>query len=487
LININYQTINIPPDASKTEKEELGQKKQEINRKIVEILRPEILKLKDLMQFVNQTLAVLLDIVRALASSESREKMVPEGLNVAIIRLIDVLLKLDNLKDMKSCLNNDFTRYRRAVTTLVDQGGGGVSTVLIDEQQELQPFICSLDPKKTKMWIFQTLRPDLKRIVGHEEILVEIMEQAIYNLDNGIFTTPDERFRYMRVIPYLLMLIDGDIEDGAKSVNVFKSKLFKVPTVQKLFKEYPVIPLYADMTLTTYMILANSPHFDGNTMGSAWGAKPDASVVDRHQLSSHWQKIKDEYTHCLTSLTALLHALDAVPFQKVFTPQSIKVAREVFELIKKCFGTLAGWASNLSLCLAWKYTHPCSDEQLAERKGADTSLGGQYEKVLRYNFSDSELSVLVDVVSMIKSLSSLMNKSESVMAPIIRFHIHHVTQQLVQGDLQPVIHRADKRKNPMLPALLDIRALAADWLNGVEPRGDYKNYSRKQVDYYAML
>lgn len=447
---------------------------------MVEILRPEILKLKDLMQYVTQTLALLIEIAQTLAPSSGRKRLIPEGLNVAIIKLLDVLLKLDDLKDMKSCLNNDFTRYRRAVTTLVDQGGGGVSSVLIDEQQELQPFVSSLDPKKSKMWILQTLREDLKRIGGHEELLMEIMEQAMYNLENGIHSTPDEKFRYMHVIPYLLILIDGDAEDS-KSLNVFKCKLFKAASVQKLFKEYPVVPLYADVTMTAYNVLAKAPHFDPRSMGAAWGEQPDARVVENHQLTSHWKLIKEDYTKCLIDVTALLHTLDVTPFQKTITPESLQLASDVYELTKKCFQTLSSWASSLALSVAWKYTHPCSDAQLVERKGADNSPGSQYERALRYNYSEIELSALVDVVSMIKSLASLMSKSEANIAPIIRFHIHHTTQQLIQGDLQPLLHRADKRKNPMLPALLEIRALAADWLNGMEPREDYKSYSRKQV------
>lgn len=472
-------TINVPADASPEEKEVLGQKKHEINRKVVEILRPEILKLKDLMQFVNQTLALLTEIVTALASGSGREKIIPEGLNVAIIKLLDVLLKLDNLKDMKSCLNNDFSRYRRAVTMLVDQGGGGVSSVLIDEQQELQPFISSLDPKKSKMWIFQTLRQDIKRIPGHEEILAEVMDQAVYCLEQGLHSTPDERFRYVRVMPSLLMLMDGDAEDP-KSMNVFKCKLFKISSVQKVFKESPVIPLYADMTITIYNALAKCPHFDGASMSLAWGEHPDARVVEKHRLGTHWLRIKDEYTHCLTRLTGLLHRLNNDPFKKALTPESIKCATEVYELTKSCFRTLSDWASCLSLSIAWKYTHPCSDVQLAERKAADGSVGSQYERALRYNFTEPELNTLVDVVAMIKSLASVMSRSEAQLAPIIRFQIHHLTQQLIQGDLQPLLHRADKRKNPILPALLDTRALAADWIHGIEPREDYRSYSRKQ-------
>lgn len=46
--------------------------------------------------------------------------------------------------------------------------------------------------------------------------------------------------------------------------------------------------------------------------------------------------------------------------------------------------------------------------------------------------------------------------------------------------MTPLLHRLDKRNKPILPTLLKLRALVADWAEGTEPRKDYKDYSRKQ-------
>ncbi len=98
---------------------------------------------------------------------------------------------------------------------------------------------------------------------------------------------------------------------------------------------------------------------------------------------------------------------------------------------------------------------------------------------MKHNFTPQELSVLVDVISCIKSLSSLLSKHETLFAPYIRFHIHHAIQHLVQGDMIPLLHRIDKRNKPILTTLLKLRSIAADWLEGAENRSDYKEYSRK--------
>lgn len=89
--------------------------------------------------------------------------------------------------------------------------------------------------------------------------------------------------------------------------------------------------------------------------------------------------------------------------------------------------------------------------------------------MLRYNLTRDELSVLVDAISMIKALSSLMTRSEATLSPYLRFHVHHRIQYLVQGELTPLLHRLDKRNKPILPTLLSIRSLVADWSEGSDP------------------
>ena len=71
-------------------------------------------------------------------------------------------------------------------------------------------------------------------------------------------------------------------------------------------------------------------------------------------------------------------------------------------------------------------------------------------------------------------------RAEATLAPYLRFHVHHRIQHLVQGELTPLLHRVDKRNKPILPTLLSIRSLVADWAEGSDPLKDYKEYSRKQ-------
>lgn len=60
------------------------------------------------------------------------------------------------------------------------------------------------------------------------------------------------------------------------------------------------------------------------------------------------------------------------------------------------------------------------------------------------------------VITMTKSLGSLLSRAEGRLAPLLRLHVHASTQQMAQGDLVPVLHRADKKKRDIVTHLLQV-------------------------------
>ena len=451
--------ITIPPDATKEEISELTARKTEVNRKIVEILRPEISKLKELMQFVGHAINVFRETLISLSTPEARAKVVPEGLYTALIRMMDVMLKLDNLKDMKACLNNDFSRYKRALGEETDD--------------DFLKFMSN-----EKQVIFTTLRKEVKDISNHEDVLLEILDQVSFNLANGVHVTPDEMFSTLRVLPHLMFLIDGDTKDP-KSFNIFKSKSqVSISSLQKLIKQHPVVPLYGDMPITLFYILCRIPHFDRATMGEKWGETPDKSTIEFHSISTHWEEIKKSFNYFIIRFTTVINKVNRKPFTKVLNSENIDFAKDVYSMVKDGLLRLSQWTSSFMQIMAWKYSHPASSEHITALNVPTDKPGHEYERVLKYNFTPGEFNVIVDIISMIKSQAGLLLKSENKLAPILRFHIHHTVQQLVQADLLPLLHRVEKRKKMTLfENVQTIRQLAADWES--VPTSDYKDYSRK--------
>ena len=59
---------------------------------------------------------------------------------------------------------------------------------------------------------------------------------------------------------------------------------------------------------------------------------------------------------------------------------------------------------------------------------------------------DDIWQVVVDVISMIKSLASVMTKAEHLLGPSIRLYLHRRIQGIVQANLVPILHRVNKQK-----------------------------------------
>lgn len=75
------------------------------------LLRPEVNKLVAIMDFHEDAVAFFSERAQAYASASN--KVVSEALLDGLLQLLDVLVKLDNIKDMRASMVNDFALYKR--------------------------------------------------------------------------------------------------------------------------------------------------------------------------------------------------------------------------------------------------------------------------------------------------------------------------------------------------------------------------------------
>ncbi|CAM9457401.1 unnamed protein product, partial [Ectocarpus sp. 12 AP-2014] len=116
----------------------------------------------------------------------------------------------DYLKDTKACLTNDFSRYKRALTSVRQDlpdaeslgQARGREQLCMSEQHSLQLFLGN--PKHPKQLIINTLRDSIKAIPGHLEVLMKMLSLAVERLETNRYMTPDEKYRNIRVVPHLL-------------------------------------------------------------------------------------------------------------------------------------------------------------------------------------------------------------------------------------------------------------------------------------------
>ncbi|CAN0539923.1 unnamed protein product, partial [Ectocarpus sp. 12 AP-2014] len=103
----------------------------------------------------------------------------------------------DYLKDTKACLTNDFSRYKRALTSVRQDLPDAESLGQAREREQL----CMSHPKQL---IINTLRDSIKAIPGHLEVLMKMLSLAVERLETNRYMTPDEKYRNIRVVPHLL-------------------------------------------------------------------------------------------------------------------------------------------------------------------------------------------------------------------------------------------------------------------------------------------
>jgi cytoplasmic FMR1 interacting protein len=447
-----------------------AENKRELNFETFRILTPQIAKMRRLMDFQEKGVAIIERCMRSLVTKEARERVVPDGYYDAITKVVDLLQKLDNLKDMKASLATDFSRYNRVLQALRAELPNGDQ--LAQEKHKLQLFLSNFQYPKSL--IFHNLRDALKKIPGHEDVLIEMLQQNVDFIENERYLMLDEKYRLIRSLPHLMLLIDGDSDEGAnKVINVFKDKRIKLTSLQAIFKAYPVVPECGDMSMTMLIILQRSPHWD-TSMEKAWGGEPDRKVVARYSLPTHWSSIKSQHSEFLSRFSKMSAELATYKFQKKLA--AAKYATFVSNLVVDGFKLLQSWTCTVLEGYHWKLTHPCTVDTIA-RLGAHSN--NPYESAVRYNHSPRELGVIVDVISMIKSLSAILTQVEADVAPYLRLYVHHEVQQFVAGELIPPLHRAHKRKRAIIDPLLKLRRLVADWPDKTEPADDYVRYSRQ--------
>ncbi len=456
----------------------------ELNEKILLVMDPEMDKLKEMIEFINNFISVLKHCILFITDSQDTTN-VNESVYDAFIAALDLIIKLDFLKDAKSSLINDFTRFKRLKLLLAKTKGPDIMVAINQELEKLQLFLSNPDPSKAKNYIYLTLRNDIKRIPNHEKALISLLEYALDCSMKDLFMTPDEKHRTLRVIPILMLLIDGGYGNDSNDIpidsrlSVFKSKAINITELQQLFKHYPVLPLYADINITVVNIFDRSVHFKISDMGNQWGGAVKEKVEFAHSVTKHWPDIKETYDEFSCQFVLIQHQMNKNKLLKSVDPTLPMRAKEIYNLISNGLHYISHWNGILCRVMAWKFTHPASIDRLKELNANMDSSGLEYERLIKYNFTKMEVSMFSDIVSMIKSTAANLDKLKADIAPIVRFHIHHEIQQLVQGNLLPILHRMDKRKSSGYDALYRLRTLNADWLNNIEPSDDIKEYSSK--------
>jgi cytoplasmic FMR1 interacting protein len=276
------------------------------------------------------------------------------------------------------------------------------------------------------------------------------------SIETGMFLLPKQLHAYYRVLPHLMYIADcEDRQAGGKGPNVFKPHSsdkvkFSLERMKKLFKSFPIIPLYADMHIDVMFVLRRCKNWDEETMAESWTTAVPKKLRERYELLYQRQKIRADYTEFTARFTSMLNEIMAFTAAKrIITP---KMLTAVFHAVLEGLKLLSAWSAKVAEQCAFKYSRPRSDAEYRAAGGRTTDAttgkavsGHEYEKAVKYNYSPEELYALIDVIGMIKGLGALMLDSQMTHEPLVRRCIHDDTQIFLQQELARPLRKAHKK------------------------------------------
>jgi cytoplasmic FMR1 interacting protein len=436
--------------------------KAEIYEAYNKVLLPEIQKLKDFLQFQQAATQLFCDHVKSIA--EGMNLKTPQTFSemyvYQLVKLLDLFSILDALKNMKACLNNDFSFFKRSFSVLRKTSGNDDQT---QENQKLYMFLAQQNS------ISIELKKAVQNIAGFDDVLALIVNQCASYMEHKLYVTPLEMHRLIRVIPFGLLLMDG--EKGDEKNNVFKSKKIRIGRFPPLFNKYPIVPLFGDMQITLENSIKRSAHFDEKAWGSTINLA-DAKLAQEYELPHQIDSIRAQNSAYLAKFSNMINRIKLMRKARPEVTQWSAAAVKSFVAVALEGLTLLGdWSGRVQRQSAWKYAHPINDPSIADMV--------EYEAVVRRNYSENELRVLLELIGIVKGLARVMLKYETLLMPIIRLNIHTELQEMIHVHLREATMSASKKKRPIREEMVHLRDLAADWPEGAAPDADPAIFGKK--------
>jgi cytoplasmic FMR1 interacting protein len=388
----------------------------------------------------------------------------------SMLKLLDVLVRLDHLKNAKASIPNDFSWYKRTFTQVSVQWQDTDS--MREELDDLQIFL------STRWAILLNLHVEMFRVNNVEDILQVLIVFAVESLELDFALLFQERHILLRVLPVLVVLATSSDKD---SESLYKR--VKINRLINIFKNDPVIPAFPDLHLSPAAILKELsmyfPKFSAQTRLLTLPAPhelPPREAQDyqrQYLMVNHIGAIRAEHDDFTIRFASAMNQLVLLKSMDGADSEWCKeVKGNMYDMVVEGFQLLSRWTSRIWEQCAWKFSHPCRDPL-----PADSSLPlSDYEKVVRYNYTSEERKALIEVVSYIKSIGSMLQRCDTLVADALWETIHTEVQDFVQNTLATMLRTTFRKKKDLSRILSDMRTLSADWMaNTSKPESEFQS------------
>lgn len=386
--------------------------------------------------------------VKRLCHTEKRKDFVSEAYLLTLGKFINMFAVLDELKNMKSSVKNDYSTYRRAAQFLKVMS----DSQTLQESQNLSMFLA------TQNRIRDAVKENLEKISGYEELLADVVNICVHMFETKMYLTPEEKHMLVKVMGFGLFLMDSELCNINK---LDQKKKLRLDRIDRIFKNLEVVPLFGDMQIAPFNYIKRSKHFDP----SKWPLSSSTAPSPQADLMVHLPQIREDHVKYISELARYSNEVTTTYKESGSDDEN----RDTAELALRGLQLLSEWTTVVTELYSWKLLHPTDHHQNKECPPE----AEEYERATRYNYTDEEKFALIEVIAMIKGLQVLMARMETVFTDAIRRNIYAELQDFVQKVLREPMRKAIKNKKDLIRSIImSVRESCADWHRGVEPFSD---------------
>lgn len=434
----------------------------EIYEKTVEVLGPEVDKLLGFMYFQENAIERFSAEIKRLChtptgppsihgSTESVPKkkadvFVSEDYLLTLGKFLNMLAVLDELKNMKSSVKNDYATYRRAAQFLKVLSDSSS----LQESQNLSMFLA------TQNKIRDTIKGSLEKIPGYEELISDVINLATHMYEDNLYMLPYEKHMLVKVIGFGLFLVDS------KTCNMNKldaKKRINLSKIDRIFKNLEMVPLFGDMQIAPFQTyIKKAQHFDP----TKWPLSTSNALSIQADILQYVPQIREDYVSYISELSRYSNEVTTTIMEG---PRTDSENKALLNLALRGLQLLSDWTTRVTELYSWKLMHPTDHHQNNECPPE----AEEYERATRYNYSNEEKTALIEIISMVKGLQVLMTRMETVFSDAVRRSIYAELQEFVQRTLREPLRKALKNKKDLVRTLISsVRDTCADWAKGFE-------------------
>eukprot|EP00298_Acanthocystis_sp_HF-20_P009908 c18568_g1_i1.p1 GENE.c18568_g1_i1~~c18568_g1_i1.p1 ORF type:complete len:292 (-),score=78.63 c18568_g1_i1:20-895(-) len=224
--------------------------KKEMYHESYQIMKPEIKKMVELEQFIQQISKFFCSSIEAISSITPADSQYGP-LRCKLIHIVDIVVVLNFFKMFNPALMNDYSMFKRCFQLIKNDLSNDEIDLIAQQLQTLNLFLANPHSFVDILKSF-----DSKQQNKYENGLVCIFNSCVSALSFQNEVTDAEYCRYLRVELYSIYIIDG------KNCNFYKSR--SLSSAKQSLKRFTVVSVSGDKKLDPLLVLRSTLNWNIN-------------------------------------------------------------------------------------------------------------------------------------------------------------------------------------------------------------------------------